>query len=225
MYQTLLGILQYDEFALKTELSRLRRKAELMQAAINRNGKPDEDAIERKLDEEFEEYKQVLKEHLESINAAKSFLEQQGLSADEARELSANYRLIAKKLHPDINPNATEQQKELFIKAIAAYKNLDLQTLRQIVLMLDAGTVEDLPVESLQDQIEKVAATVEEFKKQIAKIEEDFPFNYRDRLYDKEWIKKSQKEIKERIDALKEQKEQQVQYIQILKLWKPESLS
>ena len=91
--------------------------------------------------------------------------------------------------------------------------------------MLYAGTVEDLPVETLQDQIEKVAATVEEYKKQIAKIEEEFPFNYRDRLYDKEWIKKSQEEIKERIEALKEQKEQQVQYIQILRLWEPESLS
>ena len=44
LYQTLLGVLQYDEFALKTELSRLRRKAELMQSAINRNGKPDEES-------------------------------------------------------------------------------------------------------------------------------------------------------------------------------------
>ena len=225
LYQTMIGILQYDEYALKTELSRLRRKADLLQAAINRNDRIDETAIEKQLDDEYEEFKTVLQGHLNSIKAAKEFLESPGLSQDEVKELSSDYRLIAKKLHPDINPNATEAQKELFVKAIAAYKSCDLNTLRQIVLTLDTNTVENLPVETLEEQIEKLKGIVETYKKQIASIEEEFPFDYRDRLYDKEWVMKTQDEIQARVEELKKQIEQQKQYVQILKLWKPESLS
>lgn len=158
LYQTLIGQLKYDEFSLMMEIRRLRRKAVLIQVAINRNVMPDDSEIEKKLEEEFEEYRRSLKEYMDSINKAKNYLQSPALTADEGHELSSDYRLIAKKLHPDINPGITEAQKELFIKAVAAYKSCDLNTLRQIVLTLDTGAVENLPAETLSEQIGKLNA-------------------------------------------------------------------
>jgi len=225
LYQSLIGQLQYDEFALKTEVSRLRRKAELLQAAINRNGKPDETDVEKELDAEFEEYTEALKDHLKSIEQAKKYLESPSLSEEEAAELHSNYLLVAKKLHPDINPDITPEQNDLFIKATAAYKDCNLNALRQIVLMLDISTVEELPAETLEQRIQKVTELIESYKNKIEKIESDFPFTFKKLLSDQAWVENLQNEIKQNIELLKSQKEQQSQYVQILLSWQPELLS
>ena len=52
-----------------------------------------------------------------------------------------------------------------------------------------------------------------------------FPFIYRDKLTNSEWIKEQQVEIAERITNAKKQLEQSKNYLMMLKIWKPDSLS
>jgi len=85
--------------------------------------------------------------------------------------MRALYALLVKKLHPDINPGQTEREKELFLKVVAAYKTQDLAALRQILLMLDTDSLEDLSEDTLQDQIEKLEKTVAGIKERIAELE------------------------------------------------------
>ena len=133
--------------------------------------------------------------------------------------------MLVKKLHPDINPGQSEREHELFIKVVAAYKSQDLVTLRQILLMLDTDSPENLPADTLQSQIEKLEKTVESIKERIAELESTFPFDHRDKIYDETWVAGQQGLLKESIKALTEKKQSLEQIILAYRSWNPESLS
>ena len=225
LYLTQIGQLKYEEFSLQTEVSVLTLRLSLIQAYINRNQAPDYETIEEQISIKKEEYQQILAEKMADIKAAKEYLAAPLLSLEESRELKATYTLLVKKLHPDINPGQTEREHELFLKTVAAYKTQDLATLRQILLMLDTDSMENLSEETLQDQIEKLEKTVAGIKERIAQLESQFPFDLRDKIYDKDWVAEQQNLIKESIEALKEKKQSLEQLLMVYRTWKPESLS
>ena len=75
MYIDLIGRLQYEEFALRVTVMRLKRKYQLVQSAINRGERPDMEMVERIVEAEFVEYQQQIEAQAENIKAAKSFLD------------------------------------------------------------------------------------------------------------------------------------------------------
>ncbi len=225
LYLTEIGQLKYDEFALQTEVKVLSLRLALIQAYINRNQAPDFEAIETQVRIEKENYQKLLNEQMEDIKAAKEYMAAPLMTPEESRELKATYVLLVKKLHPDLNPDQTEREKELFLKTVAAYKTQDLNTLRQILLMLDTDSPEALPADTLQDQIEKLEKTLAGIKERIAELETQFPFDHRDKIYNKEWVAEQQKLLRESIQALKEKKASLEQLIMAYRSWKPESLS
>lgn len=225
LYLTEIGQLKYEEFSLQTDVKVLSIRLSLIQSYINRNQAPDYDAIEERVRIEKENYKRLLNEKMEDIKAAREYLAAPLMTPEESRELRAIYMLLVKKLHPDINPDQPERHKELFLKVVAAYKTQDLATLRQILLMLDTDSVENLPADTLQDHIEKLEKTVEGIRERIAELESQFPFDLRDKIYDKDWVAEQQNLIKESIKALTEKKQSLEQILLAYRTWKPESLS
>lgn len=225
LYLTQIGQLKYEEFALQTDVSVLSLRLSLIQSYVNRNQAPDYEAIDEKIRIEKENYQRILNEKMADIKAAKEYLAAPLMSQEESRELRAVYMLLVKKLHPDINPGQPERHKELFLKVVAAYKTQDLNTLRQILLMLDTDSIEDLPEDTLQDHIDKLEKTVEGIRERIKELESQFPFNLRDKIYDKEWVEEQQNLLKESIKALNEKKQSLEQIILAYRSWNPESLS
>ena len=225
LYLTEIGQLKYEEFSLQTEVKVLSLRIALIQAYINRNQAPDYEVIEERITIEKENYQKILNEKMEDIKAAKEYMSAPLMSPEESRELKATYTLLVKKLHPDLNPDQTEREKELFLKTVAAYKTQDLNTLRQILLLQDTDSIETLPADTLQDQVEKLEQTLEGIKERIAELESQFPFNHRDKIYNKEWVEEQQMLLRESIQALKVKKQSLEQMIIAYKSWKPESLS
>ena len=66
---------------------------------------------------------------------------------------------------------------------------------------------------------------MDSFNLRIDQMNSVFPFIYRDKLTNADWIKEQQVEIAERISAARKQLEQCKNYLMMLKLWKPDSLS
>lgn len=225
LYLTEIGQLKYEQFSLQTEVNLLALRLSLTRAYINRNEAPDYEAIEENIRIEKETYQNLLNERMADIKAAKEYLAAPLLSREDARELKALYTLLVKKLHPDINPGQNAREEELFLKAVAAYKSQDLATLRQILLMLDTDSAESLDEDSLEEQIAKIEKTIADIKGRIEELEGTFPFNLRDKIYDKEWVTEQQEQIKESIKALTEKKQSIEQILSAYKLWNPESLS
>ena len=135
-YMLELGAVEYRAYEAQCTVLRLKRKIELIQTRKNRQEKIVLPEIDRILDQEFMEYQKALNEKIDEMNAAIERSRLPVLSQEESRELKKLYRKIVKILHPDLNPDLTEAQKELFYHSVAAYENGDLQTLQVISEML-----------------------------------------------------------------------------------------
>lgn len=118
-------------------------------------------------------------------------------------ELKRLYRYIAKKLHPDANPDATEAELKLLRRAKEAYVEGDLETLREIADQLDdteltekySDTPDDLV--RLRDLRDKLAEKVIILTEHIEKIKNSFPYNQKDFLADEEAVARKQAELTE----------------------------
>lgn len=185
-YTLVFGSLEYKLYEAYCEYLRLRRKRDLIQAKKNRGEKPDMEAIESRLDEEFREYKRRLEEQMEEVNEAIEKSKLKLLPEEEQKELKKLYKAIVKRLHPDLNPSITEGEKELFYNATESYKLGDLNTLRIIYDLTVKGEEEELslPNDSLAKEVERLEKTVETIREEIERIKSNPPYTLKIYLED-----------------------------------------
>lgn len=225
LYEKHIGKLLFEEFQLGVQIRLVNLESQLYQAYINRNERPDDEQIATRLRLEQAKFKDELDAKEADIKAAQDYLNAPTYSKEETEELRGLYRIIAKALHPDLHPDQTQKEHDMFLKAVAAYRVGDIFVLRQIVLALTEEAVDDIPEVDLPRLIEQARVSVEAFKSRIDQMNGMFPFIYREQLRNQDWIKEQQVEISERISTAKKQLEQQKNYLMMLKLWKPDSLS
>lgn len=226
LYLTLIGKFQYRLFCLKGDLAQLNQRIQLAQAYFNRNEVPDWHKINRQIDQLFAAYYKQIEEEAKKLAAAKEFLKTNFLSEEDAKKLKAIYKLLVKKLHPDINPLHTAKDDELFLKVQAAYDLGDLQTLNEILLYLtnqEAELPDFLP--DIKTEIEKIIAINNDLKEKIARLEIAFPFIYRDKLKDEKWVEDERMQVEVQISVVEEEIKMKTDYLMLLKSWKPELLS
>lgn len=185
-YTLVFGSLEYKLYEAYCEYLRLRRKRDLIQAKVNRGEKPDMEAIESRLDEEFCDYKRRLDEQMEEINRAIEKSKLKLLPEEEQKELKTLYKAIVKRLHPDLNPSITEGEKELFYNATESYKLGDLNTLRIIYDLTVKGEEEELslPNDSLQEEAERLEKAIVAIREEIERIKSNPPYTLKIYLED-----------------------------------------
>jgi len=176
LYTSLIGQLQYEEYALKVSISKLKRTSELIQAQRNRGEHVDMYSIEQQVETEFREHQRRIEQQLEDIKTANELLNSPILTDEVAAELKNIYRVLVKRLHPDWNDNLTEQESELFVRAQSAYKMCDLPELRNILLVLDKEkSMDDLKVDTIDEEITKLENSRIDLQTKIDKLNETFP--------------------------------------------------
>ena len=131
LYLRKLGHLQLELLEKQTEASRLKMKMNLIQAAINRNEQPDLNAIEQLLNKRLQKYYSQIEAQSAELDQARNVLSHL-IPPEEVVKLRETFRVLCKRLHPDLNPNQTEAEKDLFIKVKAAYDLQRLSDLQQI---------------------------------------------------------------------------------------------
>ncbi len=113
-----------------------------------------------------------------------------------AKEL---YRKIVKRLHPDMNPNATERELELFRRAAIAYEDGDIETLQQIydeVFGLDAEESSGpVTLEELTAQRERLTEQIAAVTEEIYGIRHEFPYTQKEFLEDMDAVREKQEAI------------------------------
>lgn len=175
----------------------------MIQARKNRQEKIKIEEIDKKLDEEFADYKKKLDEKIGEINEALSRAKLEALSEEETKLLKKLYKNIVKKLHPDINPSVTDAEKELFYTATEAYKNGDLPSLQiiyDLVCSDDDIKDEDLSGKSLDDEVERLEGLVGQIQDYINIIKSTPPYTWSIYLEDE---KKKSERLKSLEDDLK----------------------
>ena len=206
-YQIAFGALEYTVFELECETRRLERKAQLIRAKLNRQERVVIAEIEEKLDQEFVAYQERLSKKMCEMNEALE-RSQSGklLTAEEEDQLKKLYRKIIKELHPDINPNCTQQQVTLFHNAVEAYKYGDLERMSMISVLVDdplqpQGDI-DL-VFHFESEKKRLHRMLERVEENIAEIKSRFPYNKKPLLFSPEKTVAYKDDLNKKIDELK----------------------
>jgi len=223
-----IGKKQYQLYCLQVELSMIRQRIDRIQAYLNRNEKPDMEAIDKEIRALFAEYQQKIETESKRLAAAVAYLKGEFLSDEETKKIKAVYRLIVKKLHPDINPDVTEYEKDLFVRAQAAYELNDLNVLNEILLSINLdsadATLQVTPIE-LSEFVLQMESNVLRLREQIEKLELRFPFSIKEQLNDEVWITAELEKLELEMALLINEKDKKNEYLIMLGLWKPESLN
>lgn len=192
-----LGALEHRTYEAQCKALRLKRKIELIQACVNRQEKIIMSQIEGLLDDEFAEYEAKLEEQIENMNEALYRSRGEYLTGEESKELKKLYRNIVKQLHPDVNPDVTEEQIRLLDNAIVAYKNGDLAAMRIIYEMVGEHDLPDLSQDSLSalaEESKRIEGMVASVRQSISQIKSQYPYTV------KEFVEKPEKEAQRRAE-------------------------
>jgi hypothetical protein len=200
-YMLKIGKLEYAVFDYQCRILRIKRKIELIQAFINRGEPYDILEIEKQLDREYLDFTGCLLEKQKEIDIARMFAaeELEILTEEESAELKRLYIQIVRRLHPDINPDSTEEQHAQFIDAVNAYENADLLEMRIIFLLMEksARTVLDsrTSMKELCARKEKLFRETNHLLRIIENIKQTFPYSAGELL-------RNDVKLHERIDEL-----------------------
>ena len=173
------GRYEYKLYELELNIDKLRRKLQLIQIEINHENPIDLDKIEKILQEEFEEYEKQVQAQIDEIK----FLEENNpekLSESDTKKLKKLYRMLVKKLHPDLNPNQTFFELNLFYRAVYCFEHGDLKGLESVAAVLPENAGEET------SQIDDLKRLIEEYEDKIMELKEKYPFNKRELLEDED---------------------------------------
>lgn len=197
-YMLKLGSIEYKAYQAQCLSLRLKRKIELIQAKKNRQEKVIISAIEETLDSEFAEYQKQLNEQIDKMNDALKRSKAEVLSDEDNKKLKKLYRKIVKALHPDINPDVSQAQVQLFDNAVSAYKNGDLGTLRIIGEMVGNSPLPEQHKDALtqlNEEKERLQNLLKAIRDSIEQIKSEYPYTMKEIIEDEEQTEQKKKEL------------------------------
>ncbi len=194
-----LGGLEYRAYDLQCQVLRAKRKLTLIQAKINRQEPVDLVQIEEVLDIEFAQYQKTLNERIDKINQAlersKHF---HTLSSNDQKELKRLYRQIVKALHPDLHPDLTKSQLNLFHRATEAYATGDLEAMRLISEMISEPPLlpcTDDSLSLLRQERDRLTMLLQKITDKINKIKSEYPYTLKKLISTPEKIKEEKEKL------------------------------
>ena len=215
LYMEAVGQLQYEVLVLRYEIALLKLKRDLLQAYKNRGEKADLNYVDEQVEATAKTYNENIQREEEKIKQAKAYIEEQKEEEkknqeNEKRELRELYRKLVHRLHPDLHPEQTEWEKELFLKVQDAYEKGDLERLRELAQQLEAGmpadAVDNETTEEWEERVNQLKEEIAKIREEIEKILQEFPFTYRERLNNPEWIAQTQDMLRKEISELEKEK-------------------
>lgn len=177
MYVKQFGLLEYNLYKKDVELSKLKRKLQLMQIKINNEEKIDMSQINRQVKEEFSEYEKNIDKQMEELDE-KINSTQEHLSEQDSKRIKSIYKKCIFALHPDLNDEMDENNLNLFTSINEAFKNGDLKTLESLSHLIPDGQLENV------SDFDKLKELIKFNENKIKEIKEDYPYNKKDLLSD-----------------------------------------
>jgi len=218
LYVIKIGKKQLELLEISLEVKGLKKRVELAIAYVNRNECIDWETIELIVNQLLSDDMSKIMTEADRIEKA-NFLLSNLASPERSVELRKLYRSLAKELHPDVNQNLTEQQKNLWYAVKNAYESGDLESMRALSVMLNDSSINSdiLPDDDLKIQIELLKAGIEKLLSEIRQIRSTFPFNIEKELHNEEWVAEQNSKTELQIEEAKSQKQKYEERIELLK--------
>lgn len=226
LYMHYFGKLLYTQLRLGLSLATLRFRRTLLQAYINRDEAPDLAEIDKQMAQQRLEYRRLLERKLDQLKAAQAYWDAPRLTREESKELKEIYKTLVKRLHPDLNPHYTEEDKKFFLAAVKAYKACDLQQLQAILVLVNKDQPADIPLdsESLSVEIEKLQKKLRLIEAKVIKRSDSFPFDQKELLTNPVAIQEKQAELQAVIKELEESEKEMQTIISLMEEYKSHDL-
>jgi len=177
-YMSLFGHLITQLYEEKVECVKCKKALSYCQQAINHGGRLDSEELQSYLDAEMAEYyenlKNLLREYDECSNA--------GLSTNyEVQRSKTIYRRLAKKLHPDINPEAAKNEalRELWQRVMTAYGHNDVKELAELEVLVNKALTE-LGIGQGRIEIPDIEDRIAALRDEIGRIKSTEPYILRE---------------------------------------------
>lgn len=175
------GFLEYTLYKKEYEVDKLKMKLRLIQKEINNQNEVNIEEIDKIIKVKFADFEKKLTQSMDELN--EKMAERNStvlLSEEDSKKLRKLYKQLIIKLHPDLNQSQTDFEKNLFLQATKAFKKGNLAGLETISLVMP--NVENYP----EDELEKIKSLIESFRQKIEDIKEDYPYNKKELLSDKQ---------------------------------------
>ncbi len=215
-YMEQLGQFEYRLYEIEVAIARAKRKAEMIQAGLNRGVAVALEDVELALDQEQAEYVRKLEEMAIEYRRMKHWQEAGALNEKEALELKTWYRQLVKWLHPDVNVDLSEQERNLWQRIQDAYKDNNhelLSVLYEIATQLRSqqgnthtsekmhilGLAVDDVLASLRARREFLDERVKLLVQQLNELHERHPFTLKSLLENRQELKAKQHRLLESI--------------------------
>ena len=230
-YMRELGTIEAEIYHAECEVRYLQRKLEMMQASVNRREEVKTESIDEDLRAQYEEYQKIYEEFVRRIMEAAEFQSRRKKNAKSAKKTDSSeksakaeqpketttdvpqeadseekllkklYRQIVKAMHPDLHPNQDEATKELFKRAILAYKDGDLKTLNEIASTIGsaASTTAEDKIESLLQEKARILTMIRTIRAEIKIVKTRFPYTKKETLDDPEKLAAEKKKLNSRL--------------------------
>ena len=217
-YQKKIGYKELERLGTEITARRYKRQIELIRAAVNRQESIEEKDIEKQLDDEFQEWYKKIEKQYQKVKEAEARLS--GLmSDDENEEFKKLYRQLVFKLHPDLNPNQTKDEENLWHRVQLTYKSGDLEEMRSLMIILEAqDSAVELPSSKgiLEKRKTKLTKQIQKIINNMSELGQAFPFNIVGKLADKAWVNTKVEEIQGQINQWQEKCEHYEALIKVL---------
>lgn len=203
-FMTKIGNRRIDLLNLQLEIKAVQRKIEELTAAINRKEVPSIALINAKVLVEMTEAREAILKQKEQVVAAQDYLKNLVFIADPT-ELKETYRQLAKKLHPDVVAENTEQLQELWLRVRDAYVAGDIDTLKSIEIvyadvLAHLKPADEQSEEELQKKVDFLKESIRSLDGKIAALKNSFPYTIETLLNDDDLIAAETSKTEEEID-------------------------
>ncbi len=188
-------------FEVKIECIKKKKSIAFCRNAINRGEKPHAAELYAFIEENMKDYYKQLEKMVEDNELC---LKSKTFSEATVNECKKYFRRIAKLIHPDINPSASEDKKmmELWQRTVEAHNHNDLKTLEELVVLVESA-VQDGQVNTHDIIIPDIDEKIAQLKIEIEEILNTTPYTYGELLSDFEKIEQLKTELQLELEEYK----------------------
>lgn len=208
LYATRIGVHQLEELQAQLRIKALKRKIEMVRSIIARNLPLDINAIELQAAAELADAETEIMQQTQAIAEGKKLLAHLD-TPQRSAELRQIFKQIARQLHPDVNPELTAEQIELWHLVKNAYETGDLEKLKALKVVYEKEInlvnkkMQDLEEDQIVLRNEVLSEGIKLLNKEIEAIRKEFPFDIELQIKDEEWVHNRVSEIQELIKKLR----------------------
>ena len=197
-----IGALRAESMQLQINVMKVRRRLVLVRDSLQKGERSDSVAITGKIEQEFHEWEERLRVELANLEDAKARFSSLTPSEDEA-EVRSLYRILSRKMNPEINPEQSEEARSFWPGIHSAYVSGDLFHLKALLMMADDYPESyDLPsdIGAVRKAGERLRKRISFMHTRLADIRNHPAFEWRKLLGDPQRLSQEQARLREEIE-------------------------